>query len=327
MLDEKVSRALSFIEDASRMYSLPFVLGFSGGKDSTAVLSLLIRSMELGSRISELYVVYADTLLEHPVLHREALGALESLKGMDGVHPVVLRPAEGEDYISMILERGYPVPSWYFRWCVDRLKIRPVRRFMKGIGKAVKVLGVRADESNARMRTTLVKGERPAMVKGPSPTLRPIIEWTEADVVSYLKSTKRWDGRSFDYLLELYGYEIEDSCAPNTFCPVKVSVKETYAGGTSVRFGCWLCTVVKRNRMPVDPILEEVRERLRAISDDPGKRVFVDGKPRKLNAEARREIAGLLLKALDERPDAFGYSAPELREKLESYLRAERVNC
>ena len=324
MLELKVSRSIGYIRQASELYSLPFVLGFSGGKDSTVTLSLLLKAKEQGAKIRRLYVAYADTLLEHPVLHREALEALESLRGIEGVEPVVLKPAEGEDYVSMILDKGYPAPSWYFRWCVDRLKIRPVKRFMNKIGRAVRVLGVRADESSVRMRTTEIKGKRPAIVSGKSPTLRPIIDWTESDVVEYLKAERRWDGKSFDYLISLYGYEIEDACAPNVFCPARIRANEATAY-TSVRFGCWVCTVVKRNKMPVDQVLEAVRERIKAVSDNPKNRIFVDGKPRKLNAEARKEIAKLLLHALDRKPDAFGYDPVALRLKLEGFLaRAEQ---
>lgn len=316
--DPKVSRSLKAIEEASRKYRMPFVLAFSGGKDSTATLSLMLKARELSS--FELYVAYADTLLEHPALHREALEALESLKGIEGVHSVVLRPAEGEDYISMMLEKGYPAPSWYFRWCVDRLKIRPVKRFMKSMGTAVAVLGVRADESLQRSRTASVNGSRPLLVEGRSPTLRPIIEWTEADVVRYLKSERRWDGKTFDYLLSLYGYGTGGSCGPNAFCSFGIG-EEQEAHRKGIRFGCWLCTVVKRNRMPIDPVLEYARERLRSISDDPKNRIYLEGRPRKLTLEARKEIAGVLLNALEKSPEAFGYDREKLKQKLESFLK------
>ncbi len=305
------------IMEAAERYNLPWVLGFSGGKDSTTTLSLLINAINEGANIKALYVVYADTLLEQPTLHREALNALESLKVVPGVFPIVLSPAEGEDYISMILEKGYPVASWYFRWCVDRLKIRPVKRFMKKLGPAAKVLGVRSDESASRQKTTLVNGERPAIIDGENPTVRPIITWTEADVIQYLKEHKRWDGSGFDYLIDLYGYEINDACTPNTFCLVRP--KEGATAYTSVRFGCWLCTVVQRNKMPVSPLLESTREKLRQISDDMANREFVNGKPRKLNRRGRSEVAKVLLEALEKEPEAFGYNRDELKAKLREY--------
>ncbi|MDG6930067.1 MAG: phosphoadenosine phosphosulfate reductase family protein [Nitrososphaerota archaeon] len=315
--------SIEIIKKASEIYSLPWVLGFSGGKDSTTALSLLIGAMKQGVKIPRLYVVYADTLFEQPVLHKETLDTMGSLKGIPDVEPVIVKPKEGEDYVSMVLDNGYPVPSWYFRWCVDRLKIRPVKRFMNTLGRAVKVLGVRSDESQARKRTTMVNGERPAIINGNNPTVRPIITWTESDVVSYLRSTKRWDGRSFDYLINLYGYEINDACAPNTFCYVRVGnpgLQEKTTAYTSVRFGCWLCTVVKRNKMPVSETLEKARKKLREISDSSENRVFVGGKPRKLNENGRREIAKVMLEALEKEPDAFGYDREELRGRLESII-------
>lgn len=304
------------IFEAAEKYDLPWVLGFSGGKDSTTTLSLLINAINEGANIKMLYVVYADTLLEQPVLHRETISALESLKATTNVIPVVLRPTENEDYVTMVLEKGYPVPSWYFRWCIDRLKIRPVKRFMNSLGSAVKVLGVRSDESKSRQRTTLVNGRRPAVIDGKNPTVRPIITWNEADVVQYLKEHRRWDGGSFDYLIDLYGYQINDACTPNTFC----LAKESTTAYTSVRFGCWLCTVVQRNKMPVSPLLESAREKLRQISDDMANREFVNGKPRKLNKKGRSEVAGVLLGVLDKEPEAFGYNADGLRARLMKFV-------
>lgn len=323
---DRVFESLEIIRKAAEEFSAPWVLSFSGGKDSTTTLSLLIEAMRTGAKIPKLYVVYADTLLEHPVLHRETIEALESLKGLPGVEPVVLRPAEGEDYVSMVLDRGYPVPSWYFRWCVDRLKIRPVKRFMKSLGPAVKVLGVRADESIERRRTTAAKGSYPAILGGENPTLRPIILWTERGVVEYLKTHKRWDGKTFDYLIDLYGYELNDACAPNASCyqggwSVKHSVLEGETPYTSVRFGCWLCTVVRRNKMPVSETLESARKRLREISDDPSNRVFVNGKPRKLNEKGRAEVAMVLLEVLEKEPEAFGYDHRWLETKLKKAVK------
>ncbi len=331
---EKEVLAERTIFEAAERYNLPWVLGFSGGKDSTTALSLLVNAINEGANIKSLYVVYADTLLEQPVLHKETIDVLKSLKVVPSAVPIVLTPAEGEDYISMILEKGYPVASWYFRWCVDRLKIRPVKRFMKKLGHAVKVLAVRSDESASRRKTTMVNGERPAIIDGENPTVRPIITWTEADVVQYLKEHKRWDGRTFDYLIDLYGYQINDACTPNTFClkgakppltlaKVDKEIRDSefpYSAYTSVRFGCWLCTVVQRNKMPVSPVLESAREKLRQISDDMANREFIDGKPRKLNEKGRAKVARVLLGALEKEPEAFGYNLDQLKGKLREWV-------
>ena len=94
--------------------------------------------MRRGARIQKLYVVYTDTLLEHPELRRKTLEALESLKVFPNLEPVRLVPQE--DFITMMIERGYPVPSHRFRWCIARLKIRPMQGFMRKLGRSSRSL-------------------------------------------------------------------------------------------------------------------------------------------------------------------------------------------
>ena len=130
-LEQKVNDTIDFLVEVSKEFdeNLIWELGFSGGKDSTTTLTLLIEAMKRGANIPKLYVVYADTLLEHPVLRKEALDALESLRTFKNIEPVRLTPKE--DFIIIMVERGYPEPNHRFRWCMARLKIRPMQDFIK----------------------------------------------------------------------------------------------------------------------------------------------------------------------------------------------------
>ncbi|MGC8970413.1 MAG: phosphoadenosine phosphosulfate reductase family protein [Conexivisphaera sp.] len=150
----KPESAIDLIVETSKKYALPWEVGFSGGKDSTVTLSLIIEALEGGARIPKLYVVYTDTLLEHPMLRRETLGALDGLAalGDERIVPVRLVPREGEDFISMVVEKGYPMPSHRFRWCMKRLKLGPTRRFLRALGSHVEASGVRVAESRERAR-------------------------------------------------------------------------------------------------------------------------------------------------------------------------------
>jgi hypothetical protein len=60
-------------------------------------------------------------MLEHPFLRKKSLEALESLKAFEWVEPVIVKAKEGEDFISMMVEKGYPAPSIFNRLCMARL--------------------------------------------------------------------------------------------------------------------------------------------------------------------------------------------------------------
>lgn len=130
-LEQKVKETVDFIIEVSKEFGENWIweLGFGGGKDSTTTITLLIESMKNGANIPKLYVVYANTLLEHPILRKEALDALESLRMFKNIEPVRLTPKE--DFITMMVERGYPALNHCFRWCMGRLKIRPMQDFIK----------------------------------------------------------------------------------------------------------------------------------------------------------------------------------------------------
>jgi DNA sulfur modification protein DndC len=309
VLENKVNESIEILKNASRSYSLPWALGFSGGKDSTTALSLTLKAKEEGAEISKLYVIYADTMLEHSFLRKKSLEALESLRAFEWVEPVVVKAREGEDFISMMVDKGYPAPSIFNRWCMARLKIYPVHRFLRQIGKRVMVLGVRSDES-ARRKATI--GTEPLIVKRNEIDVRPLIKWTKFDVFEYLLDTKRWDGKSFDYLFELYGEE----CGFNPDVP---------CGTSDVRFGCWVCTLINNEKMPVSETLKKVRVGLKEISSKRENRIIDEnGNPRRLNLEGRKKVAELFLEALEKEPEAFGYDVVALKNKLETFLKDAR---
>jgi len=305
MLASRVQESIQILKDASRSYPLPWALGFSGGKDSTTALSLTLKAKEEGAEISKLYVLYADTLLEHPFLRKKSLEALESLKAFEGVEPVVVKAREEEDFISMIVDKGYPAPSVFNRWCMARLKIYPVHRFLKQIGKRMMVLGVRSDESTRRKATV---GTDPLLIKRNEIDVRPLIKWTKYDVFEYLLDAKRWDGESFDYLFELYGEE----CGFNPEVP---------CGTSDTRFGCWVCTLVNQEKMPISENLKKVRAGLKEISSKRENRIIDEnGNPRRLNLDGRKKVAELFFGALEKEPEAFGYDVVALKNKLRTFI-------
>jgi len=306
-----VSEAIGVIAETSRRFrGIPWVVGYSGGKDSSAVLQLLVDAAESGVELPDTYVVYEDTLLEHPLLRRYALETLESLgeysrARLGGViKPVILRPEPGEDFISMLVLKGYPMPHYRLRWCMRVLKIKPARRFVKSLGRHVTVTGVRLSESAERARNVRDNFGDLKIVELKNPIVMPILDWSLEDVVEYLRSSKRWDGKGYGELLQLYGFSEEPGCGCGA------------VGNT--RFGCWVCTVIRREKMPLPRPLREAKERLLRISTDIRYREVVDGIPRRLNSLGRAEVARVLLQTLKEFPQAFGYKVENLERCLET---------
>jgi len=310
--------SVGFVIEASQTYGgLPWVLGFSGGKDSTVTLHVIVEAVRRGARLEHVYVVYEDTLLEHPLLRHSALKTLESLSKLSKeelggvIEPVVLKPASGEDFISMMVLKGYPMPGPRFRWCMRVLKLNPLKRFVKQLGDFIMVSGVRLGESVYR-RANLTKMEyvgdaitRVRFAGRDVVAVMPILFWRESHVFKFLFTEKRWDGRSYDYLLKIY--------------KLGIPCNKLEGGHIDVRFGCWVCTVVRKEKMPIPEEIVKVKNQLLDITKrSPQYREGFKGRLGKLSVEGRRAVAEIFLKVLQDAPGLFGYNV----ENLESCLKA-----
>ena len=163
----KLPNSFQLLETISRIIAAynadtePWVVGYSGGKDSTAVVKLVFQSL---LRIGELHkpvtVIYCDTGVEIPAASALACQALQDLQtearqyGLP-ISTRVLSPLITERFFVRIIGRGYPPPTDKFRWCTDRLRIDPVSRFLESENakSATVVLGVRETESSTRSLT------------------------------------------------------------------------------------------------------------------------------------------------------------------------------
>ena len=89
-----------------------WVVAFSGGKDSSALLDLALRFLEVNSHNAGILVVaYSDTLLDPIPLRNYALGILKSVEKLEvngvKIQPLVAAPLEtGEDVVEMIMVGG-----------------------------------------------------------------------------------------------------------------------------------------------------------------------------------------------------------------------------
>ena len=244
-----------YLED----HSWPWVIGFSGGKDSTLVVHLvyeILLSLPPSQRKRQVHIVANDTLVESPLVVQHIIQRLDeidkSAKLFDlPIKTKITNPEESQTFWVNIIGRGYPLPNQNFRWCTDRMKIRPTSRYIESLsndaGKAILLLGVRRSESISRGVSVSRYDNGNRLHNHPNlkgcMVFRPIIELSSDDVWEYLALNDPPWGSTHQQLILLYRN------ASGGECPVITSKDETPSCGTSSsRFGCWTCSVVAKDR-------------------------------------------------------------------------------
>lgn len=253
-------------EEAARRFRT-FVIAFSGGKDSTAAAILFYKwARERGVVENRVVLLHNDTLSEIPEVElwadhfaRQFKAKMREL-GTD-VDVVWATPAAADSWYWRVFVRGYPAPTFNFRWCVKLLKIEPTLGALKRYDNYVLVVGSRDEESGARARS--MKARFGACAGGGSclgayftstndiPKIAPIRFWTYDMVWSFLRAQKDFNVKPLE---ELY--------------------RGLAAGGSiGGRYGCWHCTLVRvqaaNYSRPEYLYAEAVRTIYRALSDAP----------------------------------------------------------
>ena len=146
-------------------HNFPWIIGFSGGKDSTLVVHAAVEaltSLPPSRRRRAIHVVSNDTLVESPVViaHLDTVTSAIRLMAIDLDLPITVArttPEITKSFWVLLIGKGYPSPNQTMRWCTDRLKIQPtseyIKKYVSEAGAAVVVLGVRRDESETRQNS------------------------------------------------------------------------------------------------------------------------------------------------------------------------------
>jgi DNA sulfur modification protein DndC len=238
-------------------YPYPWVIGYSGGKDSTTALQLVwyaLAELPPEQRDKPIYVISTDTLVETPVIVDHVNDTLrrineQAIKDEMPFRATKLKPVLKDTFWVNLIGRGYPAPSNFFRWCTERLKINPSNRFILNKvaehGEVMLVLGMRKGESSTRDRVIKEhrfrgkKLERHGKLPG-AWIYMPIEHFSTDDVWTYLLQTPSPWGSDNRSLSSLY------RSAQDGECPLVVDDTTPSCGNS--RFGCWTCTVVDRDR-------------------------------------------------------------------------------
>jgi len=248
------------IQELYCLDAIPWVIGYSGGKDSTTVLQLVwnaIAALPLEKRTKTIHVITTDTLVENPIVSAWINNSLKQMKiaaqeQQMPVEPHLLYPEVKDTFWVCLIGKGYPAPRNRFRWCTERLKINPANRFIREMvrasGEVILVLGTRKAESNKRASVMAkhAKGRvrdrvnpRASLIN--SLIYTPIEDWRNDEVWIYLNQWPNPWGNSNKDLFTMY----RGATADNE-CPLVIDTSTPSCGDS--RFGCWVCTMVNKDR-------------------------------------------------------------------------------
>lgn len=255
----------NIIQEMSLVYQYdqrPWMIGFSGGKDSTLLCCLVIEMLQRltpDKRTKTVYIVTSDTMVENPIV-RDYMHKMSNLIGKNGkelrIQSDIIYPKVEDTFWCKVIGLGYPTPEPPgFRWCTDRLKIQPMNAYtyetIKNNGEVILLLGVRKAESTYRannIRAREIEGKLlvPHNDIKNAYIYNPLTEIPNEEVWKFLlkgDGLSPW-GSDNKYLFSLYQGENlgEEQSVIGEIDKEKIPVT-----GNS-RFGCWICTMVKEDK-------------------------------------------------------------------------------
>ena len=235
----------------------PWIIAFSGGKDSTTLLQLVwnsVKKLEPRLRKREIHIVCNNTLVENPTILTYVKKQLELIRiaSIEQSMPIRVEhtiPSLNNTFWVNLIGRGYVTPNTLFRWCTERLKIKPTTKYIQDkvstYGEVIILLGTRKAESNTRARSIKrheVIGRRLAKHNLPGAyVFAPLKELTTQQIWWYLAENESpWHSNNAD-LVHIYR-----NASDNNDCPLITDISTPACGGS--RFGCWVCTVVRSDK-------------------------------------------------------------------------------
>ena len=259
-LVEDIDNLTREIQELYCQDDIPFVVGWSGGKDSSCVLQLIwnaIAALPIEKRTKTIHVITNDTLVENPIVTAWVNKCIIQMEIAAQTQQMPIQthitfPEVKDRFWVCLMGKGYPSPRNRFRWCTDRLKIKPADSFIREIirksGEIILALGTRKAESSKRAknmekhRQWRVRDRLNANPSRPNSLIYlPIEDWTTNEVWMYLMQWDNpWGGNNKD-LFAMYRGATEDN-----ECPLVVDTSTPSCGDS--RFGCWVCTMVNKDK-------------------------------------------------------------------------------
>ncbi len=341
-LPEKIKAITQEIQQIYLQDDTPWVLGYSGGKDSTTVLQLIfyaLAKLPKEKLTKHLHVLSNDTLVENPAVVNYIDKQLELIEKMgkqnlyshlpNHFHVAKVVPKIEDRFWINLIGKGYPAPNRWFRWCTERMKINPTNDYIlqtvNKFGKAMVVLGSRKTESSNRAKNfekydlQEITGEKIRKHTLPNSWMyAPITDLTTDEVWKYLIQVPSFWGGDNKQLVAMYRNASENAAE----CPLVIDTSTSSCGNS--RFGCWVCTVVSRDKSMENLIengedwmipLLTFRDYLNELRDEPGARMPINRLGQEKTGPFEFHIRAKLLKQVLEIEEETGLeviSRPEL---------------
>lgn len=252
----------------------PWIIGFSGGKDSTMLLQIVWNSLKKIDPIlltRQIYIVCNDTLVENPRIVKFIHKTLTKIQKAANEQqlPIIVEetiPKLEDSFWVRLIGLGYPAPNKFYRWCTERLKINPTTRLITEKiaenGEAIILLGTRIDESINRatsIKKHEIKGQR--LRKHPLPNAyvyAPLKDVKTNELWQFLNQVAPPWGGNHKELVTLYRN------ANSGDCPLVIDDTTPSCGNS--RFGCWVCTVVNKDKS-MEGLIENGEEWMQPLAD------------------------------------------------------------
>jgi DNA sulfur modification protein DndC len=336
------------IQKLYRSNSYPWIVGYSGGKDSTTTVQLVWRALSQlpkNELFKPVYIISSDTLVEIPkvvnfidknIIRMNNSAEVKKLP----FQAVMVKPDINKSFWVNLIGRGYPAPTSDFRWCTDRLKIHPINKFISETaskhGEVVVVLGLRRQESISRQQSIdshKIEGNRFARNSSipQAYVYTPIENWSVDEVWSFLSNYSAPWGTDHKELISMYRR------ANDGECPLVVDTSSPSCGNS--RFGCWCCTVVKVEKSLNSLIrngevwlhpLQEFRELLMVTQNPEEKHKYRshirrDGKTYEIDSSRNKENKEPGEIKLGRGPYYFWFRKELLKKLLEAEKEAKKL--
>lgn len=238
--DERLTmeRSIELTRESLQAYGPAYrhwAIAYSGGKDSTATVTLVAWLIATGQipAPESLTVLYADTRMELPPLHSCAMTILAELR-QRGIKTQVVLPALDDRFYVYLFGRGVPAPKNRFRWCTPQLKVEPMELALQALRdqyqeKFLMLTGVRLGESAARDQRIALScskdggecGQGWFQVHTPTSvadTLAPLLHWRVCHVWDWLTFHAPGYGFSTNLVAEVYGGDEAEEINARTGC-------------------------------------------------------------------------------------------------------------